>query len=571
MNKLYEKYFRDKRNCDILYIIGFVGILLLFIYKAPLEIQGQDEAFYLTIPKRLSDGDIFIFDEWHGSQLSALILYPIMALHNLFFSNEGIVLHFRYIYIFFQAFCAAVIYIRLRSYKLFGAIASLLFFLFTPYDILALSYNTMGIMLMTLSGVIAATAKSKKAYFVSGLLFAGAVLCCPYLLAAYIIFTLATIIVAVVKKDKKIVLSWLFFTLGSALLAIVLAVFVLSRASFSDVMAALPNIFDDPEHVSKSLFSGIRGYFKAIRTAFQWGVLYIVVYLIDIVLIIIDKRRYEHRIAYLTVSVVIAICMLAEFAFYLDTKTYNYIMFPLMPVGLVAFLVTKNKNWRVFTHLLVGGFLYTVCVYFSSNQAFYIISAMSVVADVGAVILIHDALLEEKYRKVPSGEKTNFTVGYVIVLAVLLIQFPLMTYTKATHKFWSHVENSQLTVEISEGVYKGIKVTPTTKTEYITALSALKTIDADEGDRILYASDTVWYYLQTDELKIGAYSAWLSGENITTINRLDKYYTLNPENIPDIIYVDLTNDWPQAAFSEFLSKYGFTLVSAGGANIYSRG
>ena len=565
MNKIYEKYFRDKTNCDILYIIGFVGILLLFIYKAPLEIQGQDEAFYLTVPKRLLDGDVFVFDEWHGSQFSALLVYPIMALHNLFFTSDGIVLHFRYIYIFFQALSAAVIYIRLRDYKLFGALASLVFFMFTPYDILALSYNTMGLMLVTLTGVILATAKSKKAYFVSGLLFAGAVLCSPYLLAAYAVFTVGVLIFSAVKKSKQCFVSWVFFTLGSALLAVILFAFILSRVSLSEFIDALPNIFDDPEHVSKPFLDGLLGYFKSIYNTFNWGIAYFPLYGIMLIALIFDKKRCERRVFYIASSCAISICMLFEFASLLQTKTYNFIMFPFVLVGLISYLVTKNKNKRVFLFMFVGSLLYTMCIYFSSNQGFYIISAMSAAADVGSVILIHDALIEEKYQ----GGKSRFSAGYIIVLALVVLQFSLMTYTKINHKFWSFSENSQLTAVIDDGPYKGIKVTNSTKSNYTSELSALSWLEGKEG-RVLYAAKTVWYYLETDDLKVGAYSAWLSGESDVTLERLEKYYSINPDNIPDYIFVPKSNGWAQTGFDEFISKYGFKLVSSDSAGIYSR-
>ncbi len=565
MNKIYEKYFRDKTNCDILYIIGFVGILLLFIFKAPLEIQGQDEAFYLTVPKRLLDGDVFVFDEWHGSQFSALLVYPIMALHNLLFSSDGIVLHFRYIYIFFQALSAVVIYIRLRDYKLFGALASLMFFMFTPYDILALCYNTMGLMLVTLTGVILATAKSKKAYFVSGLLFAGAVLCSPYLLAAYAVFTVGAIVYSVAKKSKRCFISWLVFTLGAALLAAILFAFILSRVSLNEFIDALPNIFDDPEHVSKPFLDGLLGYFKSIYNAFNWGIVYFSLYGIMLIALIFDKKRYERRVFYIASSCAIAICMLFEFASLLDTKTYNFIMFPFVLVGLISYLVTKNKNKRVFIFMFIGSLLYTMCIYFSSNQGFYIISAMSAAAVVGSVILIHDALLEEKYKK---GE-SRFSAGSIIILALVVLQLSLMTYTKVNHKFWSFSENSQFTAVIDEGPYKGINVTNFTKSNYMKELASLKQLEGKDG-RVLYATKTVWYYLATDNLKVGAYSAWLSGESDTTLERLEKYYSLNPDNIPDYIFVPATNGWAQTGFNEFISKYGFKLVSSGGASIYSR-
>ena len=97
-----KRLFERLTRYDWIFLIGFVLVALFCLWKAPIEIQGQDEAFYLTIPKRLLDHDSFIVDEWHGSQLAAIFSYPLIWLHRLLFGFDAIVLHFRYLYIFFH-------------------------------------------------------------------------------------------------------------------------------------------------------------------------------------------------------------------------------------------------------------------------------------------------------------------------------------------------------------------------------------------------------------------------------------------------------------------------------------
>ena len=57
------------------------------------------------------------------------------------------------------------------------------------FGIMALSYNSMGILLLLSACVLVATADPKRraAPLLAGLFFAGAVLCCPYLLLLYVL------------------------------------------------------------------------------------------------------------------------------------------------------------------------------------------------------------------------------------------------------------------------------------------------------------------------------------------------------------------------------------------------
>lgn len=180
MKETLKGCFKKPNIFDMVFVFGLLSVLILYLYKIPLEIRGNDESFYISVAKRLTDGQIFFIDEWHGSQLAGFLMYPIMMLYRAVWDFEGVILRFRYIYLFFQLLVTVVIYMRLREYKLFGVLASIFFGLFTPYDITALCYNVMGLMLVTLTGVFLATAKSNKAVFASGVTFAGAALCCPY-------------------------------------------------------------------------------------------------------------------------------------------------------------------------------------------------------------------------------------------------------------------------------------------------------------------------------------------------------------------------------------------------------
>ena len=188
-------------------------------------------------------GDALIKDEWHLSQLSGFLLMPFVWLFTTITgSTEGIILAARVLYIIFHATVSIVIYSRIRKYGYVSVFASVLYFIYTPYDIMAMSYNTMGLDFVTLAGVIMGTASYKKKLplIVSGVAFAAAVLCCPYLAVAYILYGICVLIHTFIRnKETKFILkselfagkTFLFFSIGIFALAAVFLVFALTRVS----------------------------------------------------------------------------------------------------------------------------------------------------------------------------------------------------------------------------------------------------------------------------------------------------------------------------------------------------
>ena len=165
MVKLTDK--KKHLRCDVAFFAMLAVLATFMIWKAPYGYAGADEGFYLTIPYRLTQGDSLLSDEWHVSQLSALLLYPIMLIYRMLGGNsDGIILIFRYIYIAVQVLCTMLIYFDLRGddgeHSLGALCAAAVFMPYAPFFIMALSYNSMGIMTLTLSGISVATAKEKN-------------------------------------------------------------------------------------------------------------------------------------------------------------------------------------------------------------------------------------------------------------------------------------------------------------------------------------------------------------------------------------------------------------------------
>ena len=215
---------KDRRWQDYLFIALMAFALILSFWKCRFGFGGNDEAFYLTIPHRLILGDSLFGNEWHLSQLSGFLLIPFVWLYRLTTgSTDGIIFAARIVYILMHAGATVVIYTRLRKFGLLSVFGCALYFLYTPFNIMALSYDSMGVELLLLAGVLLATAdyEKKLQLIFSGLAFAGAVLCNPYLASLWLLYA-ACMGAHLLLKNKDIsialksemfsVRAFLFFT-----------------------------------------------------------------------------------------------------------------------------------------------------------------------------------------------------------------------------------------------------------------------------------------------------------------------------------------------------------------------
>lgn len=89
---------------DIIFSVLFGAALVFALWKCPFGFGSYDDAFYLTIPHRLSMGDVLFADEWHVSQMAGLITTPLVWLYRTITgSTDGILLAARYAYVVFHA------------------------------------------------------------------------------------------------------------------------------------------------------------------------------------------------------------------------------------------------------------------------------------------------------------------------------------------------------------------------------------------------------------------------------------------------------------------------------------
>lgn len=540
---------------DYIFIALIAGGIIFAFWKCVFGFGGNDEAFYLTVPQRFNMGDALIKDEWHLSQLSGFLLMPFVWLFTTITgTTEGIILAARVLYIIFHATVSIVIYSRIRKYGYVSVFASVLYFIYTPYDIMAMSYNTMGLDFVTLAGVIMGTASYKKKLplIVSGVAFATAVLCCPYLAAAYILYGICVLIHTFIKnKETKFILkselfagkTFLFFSIGIFALAAVFLVFALTRVSIKEIFNYLPYLMTDPEHPQIALGSRFGMYFKSIYNCHSHFKIALFSYLVMIVVMIIDRKRKSHRSIYLIVTTAIVIFCYVLLLPQLTYSTYNAIMFPLIFIGITSYILCENKPKPLFASLFVPGIIYSFAICFSSNQYFYVISMVITASNIASYVFLAQLLREMKTTQ----DNIEYAVwvkrgSFLFVAFMIFLQGAFQITVKAEHCFWESGNTSNLTAQIKNGPAKGIYTNVNNCNTYEQIYSDLQYYKNKQEDKILFLTSKTWCYLAVD-FPYGTLSAWISGEKPSSVERLKTYYRVNYEEIPKYIYIPKDSEW----------------------------
>lgn len=555
---LNRRFYRTIRHLLFFLMLFFTGIFLF--YKCHYGFGNIDESFYLVTPFRLIQGDALFRDEWHLSQMSGVLLMPFVSLYYRIMGNtEGIILSMRYVYTTIQLLIAVFLYIKLCPYHWLGAaLAAISFALYAPFGIMALSYNSMGIMALVVSLIMLLTAQRFTSIqcILSGVIFSAAVLCCPYLAVLYIIYVLAAIMCRK-KTHADSDLPWSmyrfsYFTLGVLISAALFVAFVLSRASIREIIAAFPHIFNDPEHPSISILEKIQTYIYGILRISALAKPIMLAFLFLFIVCILDKKRKSHSILYMISAVACAVFLLINIK---KTNPYiNYMMWPINLITPFILLLSTDKTIRhCFLCVYLPGMLYSFMLHVTSNQGELAIASGSSVATVASILVIC-IFCKELFV----AHKTIF-FRFIIIATLFALFIPQISYQTSLRYnsvFWENGMRAQ-TQLIDQGIYRGLLVSKE-KEELCDLLE--KQMEhvrklASQNTKILYLSQSTWYYLFND-YEMASYSGWLSGVNMFTISRLEAYYKLNPDKYPDIVFVDSYN---HSMAKEFSERFGYSI------------
>ena len=557
-----------KQDCFFLY--AFLSVAVFLFWKCRYGFGDIDESFYLTIPYRLIQGDSLFTNEWHLSQMSGVLTLPIVsAFLKITGGTDGIILAIRYITTALQCFIALYLYFHLKNMNWLGAVvATLSYMLYIPFGIMALSYNSMGIMFLILFILLQFPNKRlpRTSCVASGLCFAGAVLCCPYLVVVFALFFLALCIIQSRSNRNKFQMCTmeelaplkhaLWVTLGAFLAAVAFAIFVLSRATIGDILQAFPHILNDPEHPPIPLLINIRHYFGAIALATGSSIYIYAFIAIVFCICFFDKSRKSRRLFYYAIAWICTIILMVTH--YWQIRYINAVLWSINVLGVfIALLTDKAIVRQLFYSFWFTGMLYSLCLHLCSNQRFFAISSAASVATIGTIMMIAIFTQELEFAK-------NNKHFQKLPAMLLLILFGVQLFTQAELRyssvFWSNGMSEQ-TEYIENSIQAGLYISEDSAKLYSQKAEDLNALQAYDRDSVLYLSRNTWYYLM-DDSNMASYSAWLAGVSEHTISRLEAYYSLDMNKLPDLVYVDLEHEDIAYLFAE---KFSYNICyDAGG-------
>ncbi len=550
---------------DLFFIFCLLAVLLISRWKVTKGFGNIDESFFLTIPQRLLQGDTLLVDEWNLAQTYGILLVPLMALYKAVFpNNEGIILVFRYFYIAVQAAFSIYIYLCLRDRK-WSALAVLPFMIFVPHNIMALSYNSMGVQCLTASLVTMNRSRLNGAWmFLAGLFYAASVLCCPFLILLYPIYLVVTVAGKVVKKKGQQLLcaftprSFWTFTAGCALLAAITLAMIFQNP-IGDIIKAIPQIMNDHRHETSSLWEKLSSYSAAVLDSNSTSKAAMAAYALLLLWWALDARLFgaRHRDGIFIAALLVSGLYLA--GFFRDLIFINFYLFPLACSGLFAFITSGDKDWKTFGLFYLPAMLYTFLIHCGSNQEFYVISGASAVASAPAILLM--------CRRIAGIENKKGVMTRVLAAALIAASCVGITVCRVRDTFWDESVD-KLDHWIGRGANAGVWTTGERHQVYETLYDDTQLIRQQKGKVLYYSRDTYLYLM--DDKEMAAYSAWLAidYDYNSEWQRLLSYYQLNPEKLPDCIYLSkVINISPEQILADLGAQgeiteniYGYSII-----------
>lgn len=516
------------------YSLLFISILLTFI-RCRYGWGDTDEGFYLSVPYRYYNGDAPFVDEWNLSQLTGLFLIPLIKFHYyLFDSNEGIILFARYFYCCAQL-VTSILIIKLlkRKYGVGVIFFSSFFVLFTPMNIMALSYNTIAIISLTLSTALFLTREIKWHMFIAGFLYGIAVICNPYIFLIFIVYTIATIIKYI--RYKSSLMQYCLFALGGVMVLLATMLWISSSADINECIRGIKmSLSLDAGHGNKNFVkAGILYLFEIFRINAIGHVLLFIVLLL--------RKKIGSRIK----NVIICFILLSDYILALDriNLTVNTFTITITIAGAVLWLKgdEEHDDKDILVIWLVG-ILYSYSMFWASNT--------------GLLAIGQGLILSTLATFLYAGKVVNPSIKKNCIVFLFTGIWLVMSVFRMYGTYYDEYLDNQVNY-IDKGPEKGLYVNNRRYKDYAIMYNDALSL-ADE--KVLYLTRNSWVYLLDGYDNI-SYSAWITDYGVdykSALKKFDAYYDIHSEKKPEYIYVYM--DYSNEKFAEEFIARGYEVV-----------
>lgn len=558
-----------KTKPNKLYILlAILGIYIVsFLYKSQFGYITNDEAFYLGTAYRLIEGDKLLIHEWNPSQFSSLLMYPILKVYLLIVGNTDGIFHvFRYIYMIWQIVVASLSFYMLKDLKIGNIkyIIILLYLMYTPYGIMGLGYNTMGLSFVYLLMVMLVAKKlfDIKYQIFFGVILSLAVICNPYLALVYFIYALCVIVFNVAHKYNKYIFEFKVFrniTLSICVIAIIFLIVVFNGLSLEDIFFNIEMILNDPTHQQKTLYDIIFPVYAYIyRNKFYLVPLFI--------LFIVGLVKKEKRVLCYKLAIVSSVITQLYFGFFklegvgFSAMGVNTIMLILTPLGFISYFYMDKKENR---YIILGwllGIIYAFSNHLASDQGMHVISMGCSISSGCSLLMVYNYFKDNDELSL----KKYFL--YIVVGSQLLVQFNVWV----SHIYWDE-KPRYLTYKIEEGSWKGVKTTKENYDRYVSLKNDMAEFEMKDKEKVLYFTNLPYAYIENNN-SLASYSTWGNATSLYDF-KFEEYFKANPNHIPNYIFVDYreVNEIIRSEATRYASEFGYSVqVASGGSLLLSK-
>ena len=534
----------------------------------------NDEPFIVSLAQRFLWGADLIVDEWNTTQNFGVLLLPLYKAYvTLTGSTEGILLTFRILYAFMWAGVCTLVYGIIRQKYSGGFVVFCYLILFSPLDQMTLSYTSVslscclliaGLFLYHLEvkplGLLPFTA----AYTVLSVI---AVISLPYMALVYVLTAAGIAVVHLVRRTEATKLLFRA-NLISCILAAAMAVaylygFVLDTNSLSAVLENLGYIFHADYNESTSFF------YNTLR--FGWWILKNYHYAVALtgVTVLLSfhpgiRENPGRKYGLFLVNALVYFLRIGQLVLTCHQPKFNFQMMPIVFLGVAAFFLLENqkKYLPLFGSFVVYGALYALMFFQASDTVGAAVSMGMSVCGVAGIVFIAE-LGKQFGRYADDLDAGGASRGKVRLIActvalVFFAQISLQVLLKEERHYWDvPVRNMRSTVSVGAG--KGIWTSQHQKEPYETRNESLqnlkKYVDPQKKQDVRFLSmiSAPVLYLDAD-FPVGAFSTWTFLEDDLLLKRLNMYYSVNPDMVPNVVF-QLTEDTRTRELCIDLSEY----------------
>ncbi|MCR5373146.1 MAG: hypothetical protein K6E41_06720 [Solobacterium sp.] len=504
---------------DLIWIAVFLAVLAVQIWKAHRGPGYTDEHFYLAVADRIARGDAMLYDLWDIGQLMAFFTFPLVKLYRAFFGGtQGIVLAFRLVYTAMTMGIGAGIYLKFRKDTPWSVLASAIFMLYTPFNIMAPSYNTLAIGFLMI-GLLVYPRDHRSAFrlWLCGVMMAAAVLNSPYFILMYVFLT------AVMIRNRRIVplRSWVWITAGAVSLACVFLGFVLSRAPLGGVLASLPELVDSA-HSANALMVFAK---NAGRLVLAFGP-FALFFAAETAMALLWRRKEEKKKLLLDTSVLINTCSIIWVTlirpYYPLNGGFTVILVPFAVLGIAACLLYEQDPYYV--SCLAASIGLAFCISLSTNVGPNSYAAPLIIACAVLALLHHDSR----------------GLRICTVVLVCLLGWYKVSETFGNSSFVYHTK-------LEKGPLAGLYAAEEEAERYEQQLKDIQTINGSEGEEAVLLSWNCWEYLALDKRIVQGYTYPYFYSSDDYFRAEDRYLERFPEKRPALIAVDKDNPYVHSA------------------------